>query len=63
MAEPITKLEDLPAATRRVIEANAGNELIPVKRDANGVTKQIITAADIAQIASVGFVTKSGLVL
>lgn len=33
------------------------------ERDANGVTKQIITAADIAQIASVGFVTKSGLVL
>jgi len=33
------------------------------ERDANGVTKQIITAADITQIASVGFVTKSGLVL
>jgi hypothetical protein len=33
------------------------------ERDANGVTKQIITAADVAQIASVGFVTKSGLVL
>jgi hypothetical protein len=33
------------------------------ERDVNGVTKQIITAADVAQIASVGFVTKSGLVL
>ena len=40
-------------------------EIIGVEkeRDANGVTKQIITAADVAQIASVGFVTKSGLVL
>lgn len=40
-------------------------EIIGVERerDTNGVTKQIITAADVAQIASVGFVTKSGLVL
>lgn len=40
-------------------------EIIGVEkeRDTNGVTKQIITAADVAQIASVGFVTKSGLIL
>ena len=33
------------------------------ERDLNGVTKHILTAADIAQIAEVGFVTKSGLIL
>lgn len=40
-------------------------EIIGVERerDDNGVTKHIITAADIAQITTVGFVTKSGLVL
>ena len=40
-------------------------EIIGVEgeRDDNGVTKYILTAADIAQITTVGFVTKSGLVL
>lgn len=33
------------------------------ERDANGVTKQLITAADIGQITQVGFVTKSGIIL
>jgi len=33
------------------------------ERDENGVTKTLITAVDVAQIATVGFVTKSGLVL
>lgn len=40
-------------------------EIIGVEgeRDDNGVTKQLLTAADIAQIMNVGFVTKSGIVL
>lgn len=33
------------------------------ERDANGVTKQLITAADIGLISQVGFVTKSGIIL
>jgi hypothetical protein len=33
------------------------------ERDENGVTKTLITAVDVAQIAAVGFITKSGLVL
>lgn len=41
------------------------SEIIGVEqeRDLNGVTKHIITAADVAQITTVGFVTKSGLIL
>jgi hypothetical protein len=33
------------------------------ERDTNGVTKQLITAADIGLISQVGFVTKSGIIL
>jgi hypothetical protein len=60
MAEPITKLEDLPAATRRVIEANAGNELIPVSRDASGVITQYRQMSPQEYLTSLGGVTKAG---
>jgi len=36
---------------------------VEAERDANSVTKQLITAADIGLISQVGFVTKSGIIL
>ena len=60
MAEPITKLEELSAAQRRVIEANAGNELIPVKRDASGVITEYRQMSPQEYLTSLGGVTKAG---
>jgi hypothetical protein len=60
MAEPITKLEELSAAQRRVIEANAGNELIPVKRDAKGVITEYRQMSPQEYLTSLGGVTKAG---
>jgi hypothetical protein len=60
MAEPITKLEELSAAQRRVIEANAGNELIPVSRDASGVITQYRQMSPQEYLTSLGGVTKAG---
>ena len=60
MAEPITKLEDLSAAQRRVIEANAGNELIPVKRDASGVITEYRKMSPQEYLTSLGGLTKAG---
>jgi hypothetical protein len=60
MAEPITKLEDLPANVRRVIEANAGNELIPVKRDASGVITEYRQMSPQEYLTSKGGVTRAG---
>jgi len=60
MAEPITKLEDLSAAQRRVIEANAGNELIPVSRDASGVITQYRQMDAQEYLSSKGGLTKAG---
>jgi hypothetical protein len=60
MAEPITKLEDLSAAQRRVIEANAGNELIPVSRDASGVITQYRQMSPQEYLTSLGGVTRAG---
>ena len=60
MAEPITKLEDLSPAVRRVIEANAGNELIPVKRDASGVITEYRKMDAQEYLTSLGGVTKAG---
>jgi hypothetical protein len=60
MAEPIIKLEDLPANQRRVIEANAGNELIPVSRDASGVITQYRQMSPQEYLTSLGGVTKAG---
>jgi hypothetical protein len=60
MAEPITKLEDLSAAQRRVIEANAGNELIPVKRDASGVITQYRQMDAQEYLSSKGGLTRAG---
>jgi hypothetical protein len=60
MAEPITKLEELSAAQRRVIEANAGNELIPVKRDASGVITQYRQMSPQEYLTSKGGLTRAG---
>jgi hypothetical protein len=60
MAEPITKLEDLSAAQRRVIEANAGNELIPVKRDASGVITEYRKMSPQEYLSSKGGLTRAG---
>jgi hypothetical protein len=60
MAEPITKLEDLSAAQRRVIEANAGNELIPVSRDASGVITQYRQMSPQEYLTSKGGLTRAG---
>jgi hypothetical protein len=60
MAEPITKLEDLSAAQRRVIEANAGNELIPVKRDASGVITEYRQMSPQEYLTSKGGLTRAG---
>jgi hypothetical protein len=60
MAEPITKLEELPANVRRVIEANAGNELIPVKRDASGVITEYRKMSPQEYLTSKGGVTRAG---
>jgi hypothetical protein len=60
MAEPITKLEDLSAAQRRVIEANAGNELIPVKRDATGVITEYRQMSPQEYLTSKGGLTRAG---
>ena len=60
MAEPITKLEELSDAQRRVIEANAGNELIPVKRDARGVITEYRQMSPQEYLTSLGGVTKAG---
>jgi len=60
MAEPITKLEDLPANQRRVIEANAGNELIPVSRDASGVITQYRQMSPQEYLTSKGGLTRAG---
>lgn len=60
MAEPVTKLEDLPIAQRRVIEANAGNELIPVKRDASGAITEYRKMSPQEYLTSLGGVTKAG---
>lgn len=60
MAEPITKLEDLSAAQRRVIEANAGNELIPVSRDASGVITQYRQMSPQEYLTSLGGLTRAG---
>lgn len=60
MAEPITKLEELSAAQRRVIEANAGNELIPVSRDARGVITEYRQMSPQEYLTSLGGVTKAG---
>jgi hypothetical protein len=55
-----TKLEDLPANVRRVIEANAGNELIPVKRDANGVITEYRQMSPQEYLTSKGGITRAG---
>ena len=60
MAEPITKLEELSAAQRRVIEANAGNELIPVKRDASGIITEYRQMSPQEYLTSKGGLTKAG---
>jgi hypothetical protein len=60
MAEPITKLEDLSAAQRRVIEANAGNELIPVSRDASGVITEYRKMGPQEYLTSKGGLTRAG---
>jgi hypothetical protein len=60
MAEPITKLEELPDNQRRVIEANAGNELIPVSRDASGVITQYRQMSPQEYLTSIGGLTKAG---
>jgi hypothetical protein len=60
MAEPITKLEELSAAQRRVIEANAGNELIPVSRDAKGIITEYRQMSPQEYLTSLGGVTKAG---
>ena len=60
MAEPITKLEELSAAQRRVIEANAGNELIPVSRDASGVITQYRQMSPQEYLTSLGGLTRAG---
>jgi hypothetical protein len=60
MAEPITKLEDLSAAQRRVIEANAGNELIPVSRDASGVITEYRQMSPQEYLTSKGGLTRAG---
>jgi hypothetical protein len=60
MAEPITKLEDLPDNQRRVIEANAGNELIPVKRDAKGIITEYRQMSPQEYLTSLGGVTRAG---
>jgi|688.fasta_scaffold24697_2 hypothetical protein len=60
MAEPITKLEDLSPAQRRVIEANAGNELIPVKRDASGVITEYRQMSPQEYLTSKGGLTRAG---
>jgi len=60
MAEPITKLEDLSPAQRRVIEANAGNELIPVSRDASGVITEYRKMDAQEYLTSLGGVTRAG---
>jgi hypothetical protein len=60
MAEPITKLEELSAAQRRVIEANAGNELIPVSRDARGIITEYRQMSPQEYLTSLGGVTKAG---
>jgi hypothetical protein len=59
-APPITKLEDLSPAQRRVIEANAGNELIPVKRDANGVITEYRKMDAQEYLTSLGGLTRAG---
>jgi hypothetical protein len=60
MAEPITKLEDLSAAQRRVIEANAGNELIPVSRDSKGVITEYRQMSPQEYLTSKGGLTRAG---
>ena len=60
MAEPITKLEDLSANVRSVIEANAGNELIPVKRDASGVITEYRQMSPQEYLSSKGGITRAG---
>ena len=60
MAEPITKLEDLSPAQRRVIEANAGNELIPVSRDSKGVITEYRKMSPQEYLTSLGGLTKAG---
>jgi len=60
MAEPITKLEDLSDAQKRVIEANAGNELIPVKRDASGVITEYRQMSPQEYLTSKGGLTRAG---
>jgi len=60
MAEPITKLEDLSPAQRRVIEANAGNELIPVSRDSKGVITEYRQMDAQEYLSSKGGLTRAG---
>ena len=60
MAEPITKLEDLSANVRSVIEANAGNELIPVSRDASGVITEYRQMSPQEYLSSKGGITRAG---